>query len=86
MTDLGYVGGESDYTFFYDEPADTPYKAGEANAAKQILICEADGKTRTLAEVSPFADGLMQQLSFRRLHVIESWRDRIAAIVTTFCR
>lgn len=75
------AGGESDYTLFYDEPADTPYKSGEANAAKQILILESDGRTKTLADVSPFADGLIRQLSFRRLHVAESWRDRVAAVV-----
>ncbi|HEX8323613.1 MAG TPA: HD domain-containing protein [Tepidisphaeraceae bacterium] len=75
------AGGDSDYTLFYDEPADTPYKAGESNAAKQILILEADGHTRTLADVSPFAEGLGRQLSFRRLHVTESWRDRVAAVM-----
>ena len=75
------AGGESDYTLFYDAPADTPYKLGgaEASAAKEILILESDGRTKTLAEVSPFADGLIRQLSFQRLHVTESWRDRVVA-------
>ena len=75
------AGGESDYAMFYDAPADTPYKAGEANAAKQILILESDGHTKTLAEASPFADGLMRQLSFQRLHVTESWRDRVLDVL-----
>ena len=74
-------GGESDYTLFYDAPADTPYKTGEANAAKEILILEGDGRTKTLADVSPFADGLMRQMSFQRLHVAESWRDRVAQVL-----
>lgn len=75
------AGGESDYTLFYDAPADTPYKTGEANAAKEILILESDGRTKTLAEVSPFADGLMRQMSFNRLHVTASWRDRVAELL-----
>jgi uncharacterized protein len=75
------AGGESAYTLFYDEPTDTPYKRGEAGAAHEILILESDGHARTLAEVSPFADGLIRQLSFKRLHVAESWRSRIEAIL-----
>ena len=76
------AGGEAAYTLFYDAPADTPYKlGGNATAAEEILILEADGRTRTLAEESPFADGLIRQLSFKRLHVAESWRGRVEAVL-----
>ena len=80
------AGGDSAYTLFYDAPADTPYKLGgdgssEAEVAKDILIVSSDGRTRTLAEESPFADGLMRRLSFKRLHVTENWRHRVATAV-----
>ncbi|MGC4031705.1 MAG: HD domain-containing protein [Tepidisphaeraceae bacterium] len=76
------AGGESAYTLFYDAPADTPYKpATEQSAAKEILILDPSGRAEHLADVSPFADGLMRQLTFKRLHVAESWRDRVMEVV-----
>ena len=76
------AGGDSAYTLFYDAPADTPYKGGsETTVAKEILILGTDGRCRPLAEVSPFADGLIRQLSFKRLHVTENWRDRVAGVL-----
>jgi HD superfamily phosphohydrolase len=76
-------GGESGYAMFYDEPADTPYKASttEPSVASEIVIVEADGSVTTLAEISPFTEGLIQQLTFRRLHVSEVWRDQVEAAI-----
>ncbi len=73
------AGGETEYALFYDEPADTPYKAStsEPTAASEIVVVEADGSVTTLAEISPFTESLVQQLTFRRLHVSETWRSRI---------
>ncbi len=76
-------GGESAYTMFYDEPADTPYKANpdEPTAASEIIVVEADRSVSTLAEISPFIEGLVQQLTFRRLHVSEVWRGRVESAI-----
>lgn len=73
------AGGEAAYAMFYDQPSDTPYLAGagEGDAATEILIAEPDGSTRTVAEISPFIEGLAKQLTFKRLHVSEQWRDRV---------
>jgi len=78
------AGGESGYGMFYDQPADTPYRANphEPTAASEIIIVEADGTSSTLAEISPFIEGLVQQLTFRRLHVSEVWRDRVESVVS----
>ncbi len=77
-------GGESAYCMFYDQPADTPYKAStlDQEVASEIIVREADGSVGTLAEISPFIDGLVQQLTFRRLHVSEVWRDKVESAIT----
>jgi len=81
----GYVdseGGEAAYAMFYDAPADTPYKSsGDAEAASEILVCEPDGKVQTIAQTSPFIEGLMKQLTFKRLHVSEQWRNRVEKVI-----
>ena len=76
-------GGESAYAMFYDAPADTPYKqsGGESSAANEILILDPRGGVTTLADASPLTISLAQQLTFKRLHVIEAWRDRVELIV-----
>jgi HD superfamily phosphohydrolase len=74
------AGGEPAYTMFYDQPNDTPYKTGGA-AAREILICEAGGKVGTLADASPFIGSFLQQLTFRRLHVEETYRGLVEKVV-----
>lgn len=80
---IDQAGGESAYGLFYDEPADTPYRADPASptAASEIIVLEADGSVSTLADISPFIEGLVQQLTFRRLHVSEAWRGRVETVI-----
>ncbi|HEX8340502.1 MAG TPA: HD domain-containing protein [Tepidisphaeraceae bacterium] len=76
------AGGEPAYAFFYDNPADTPYKAGTTAAVREILICEPNGRVGTLADASPFIGSFLQQLTFRRIHVDEAYRDVVEKAVS----
>jgi len=77
-------GGEPAYAMFYDAPADTPYKSsGDADAASEILVCEPDGSVKTIAQTSPFIDGLVKQLTFKRIHVSEEWRNRVEKVISS---
>ncbi len=80
---IDQAGGESAYGMFYDQPNDTPYKAGhsETHAASEIIILEADGTVTTLAQISPFIEALAQQLTFRRIHVSEQWRPMVESAI-----
>ena len=80
-TAIEKAGGESAYTLFYDNPADTPYKAGTNAAVREILICQPDGQVGTLADASPFIGSFLQQLTFRRIHVDEAYRDMVEKVV-----
>jgi HD superfamily phosphohydrolase len=79
MAAVDAAGGESAYAMFYDQPADTPYTTSELPAPSEILVTEANGAVTTLAEASPFIEGLVRQLTFRRLHVAESWMPVVAS-------
>lgn len=73
------AGADPDYALFYDQPADTPYQISpdEPTVASEIHVVEMDGSINTLADISPFTESLAQQLTFRRLHVSETWRNRL---------
>jgi uncharacterized protein len=71
------AGGEADYDIFLDEPArdgDEPFESADA-----ILVKEGSGKVSSFAEHSPLVGALNRQLSFRRIHVAEQWRDAVKA-------
>ncbi|MBC7782363.1 MAG: HD domain-containing protein [Burkholderiales bacterium] len=80
---INSAGGESAYAMFYDQPNDTPYKitSPQHAAASEIVVLEADGSVGSLADISPFIDGLVQQLTFRRIHVSEVWRGKVESAI-----
>ena len=70
-------GGDPDYDLFLDEPArdmDESFDSADA-----ILVKDRSGKVSSFAEHSPLVGALNRQLSFRRIHVAEQWRDPIKA-------
>jgi len=70
-------GGEADYDLFLDEPArdgDEPFESADA-----ILVKGLGGKVASFAEHSPLVGALNRQLSFRRIHIAEQWRDPVKA-------
>jgi HD superfamily phosphohydrolase len=70
-------GGEADYDLFLDEPArdgDEPFESADA-----ILVKGLGGKVASFAEHSPLVGALNRQLSFRRIHIAEQWRDAVKA-------
>ena len=70
-------GGEADYEIFLDEPARDGDESFES--ADAILVKEAGGNVSNFAEHSPLVGALNRQLSFRRIHVAEQWRDAVKA-------
>ncbi len=74
------AGGDPAYDLFYDEPSDAPY-ATDGGKGDEVLVVGPDGSTRPFAQSSPMTTAMNQQLSFRRLHVAEKWRDLAAAAV-----
>jgi hypothetical protein len=76
------AGGDPGYDMFFDEVADTPYKAYNpdiADAASEIMVCEPSGKATEFAAISPAATAFSRQLVFRRIHVLPEYRD--AAVI-----
>jgi hypothetical protein len=69
------AGGEVDYEIFLDEPARDGDESFES--ADAILVKGAGGKVSSFAEHSPLVGALNRQLSFRRIHVAEQWRDAV---------
>jgi len=70
-------GGEADYDLFLDEPArdgDEPFESVDA-----ILVKGAGGKVSSFADHSPLVGALNRQLSFRRIHLAEQWRNAVKA-------
>jgi hypothetical protein len=71
---IASAGGDPRYDLVYDQPSDTPYKAGLAKDGGELLVCGTDGKSFPFAELSPLSAALNRQLMFRRLHVAEEWK------------
>lgn len=69
------AGAESAYHFFYDEPADTPYAIEEEghSAGEEIRVRGSDGRLTEFARLSPLVLALNRQLTFRRIHVDETY-------------
>ena len=74
------AGGDATYDLFYDEPADTPYEMYDGQSSTvDILVQDRQGGLVSLANISPLPQTLNRQLMFRRLHVADPFRDRVAA-------
>jgi hypothetical protein len=79
-----HAGGEPSYDLFFDEVADTPYRAYDPTSGEEgseIRVCEPDGSMVEFAAVSPAAATLSRQAVFRRLHVSEEYRDAVRGVV-----
>jgi len=68
------AGGESDYDLFLDEPHRDDDGFGSADA---ILVKSPQGKITHFAANSPLVGALNRQLTFRRLHLSEQYRDLV---------
>ncbi len=69
-------GGDADYDLFYDEPADTLYEMYDQTSrmdVRPIHVIGEDGRGVPFASLSTLPEAFRQQLTFRRLHVDESW-------------
>jgi HD superfamily phosphohydrolase len=74
------AGGDASYAMFYDEIADTPYERYSPHSdepTSEILVCDADGKLTEFANVSPMTEALNRELTIRRLHVDEQWKETV---------
>jgi len=80
------AGGDPAYDMFFDEVADTPYKAynpASGESGSEILVCEPNGTVIEFAAISPAAMSFSKQLIFRRIHVLADYRDAVAAAVAS---
>lgn len=70
------AGGDANYELFYDEPTRASYEStatADSSAEDEILVLDARGALKSLAQVSPMTKALSRQLMFRRLHVSPGW-------------
>jgi uncharacterized protein len=70
-------GGDPEYDLFFDEAADTPY-AIDPTSEKGIKVLTPEG-LKDIADVSPMTEGLNKQLTFKRIHVLDTFRDVVRA-------
>jgi hypothetical protein len=76
------AGGEAAYEMFYDEATDTPYENYPDSGAESagILVSDHSGALREFSTISPMVGALGRQLSFRRLHIADRWRELAATV------
>ncbi|MCC7350254.1 MAG: HD domain-containing protein [Phycisphaerales bacterium] len=77
------AGGDAAYDLFFDQPADTPYETRRPadSAEDDILVGDPAGRLIPFGAISPLSAALNRQLTFRRLHVAEPFRDGVLQAV-----
>lgn len=71
---VAQAGGDSDYDLFLDEP--TPADSDFAEST-HLLVRDPHGRITDFATTSPLVAVLSRQLFFRRIHVLEQYKETI---------
>jgi len=76
---VSQAGGDAAYDLFFDQPSDTPYETQwpADPAGDEILVRNPSGQLIAFGAISPLSTALNRQLTFRRLHVAEPYRDAV---------